>query len=388
MAQRIITLLFVLLATGASAATTNHIYWTEWRSYNQTDSRIVQANADGTEVVTVLDGFNGGVGIKDLAIDNQGQKIYFANRTDGLIERSNFDGTDRESVVTDISPVGLALDIDGSKIYWADYTYSNPRIRRANLDGTVIEDLASASNGCVLEGIVLDITAGHIYWAERMDQQIWRANMAGGSAYMILQCWEGIGHPCGLAIAGGRLYWGGDNAISSSNLNGDNVQSVVTDLPDSPRSMEVDTEAGQLYWTTSSLSSGYVQRINLNGTGLTTLASGIYASYGLALEKGSAVPVNEVPEIKLQLENYPNPFNPQTTLVFHLPSEMVVSLGVYDISGRLMEVLLNRERALAGRNEVLWQGKDLLGHMASSGSYYYRLETETGCETKSMTLIK
>ncbi len=117
-----LVLLFVLLATGAVAGTTSHVYWTEWDYYSLTNSRIVRADAVGAGATTVLDGFREGVGVKDLLIDSEGQKLYFANRSAGLIELCNFDGTARDTVVSGINPIGLALDIAAGKIYWTDYT--------------------------------------------------------------------------------------------------------------------------------------------------------------------------------------------------------------------------------------------------------------------------
>jgi len=387
MTRIIIALWFILLATGAMANSASHIFWTEWNYYSMTNSRIVRANADGSEAVTVLDGFRTGIGVKDLAVDSEGQKLYFANRSDDLIERCNFDGSGRETLVSGVYAVGLALDIDGGKIYWSDYSYANPRIRRANVDGAEIEDLVTASSGCVLEGIVLNIAAGHIYWAERMDQQIWRANMSGGGAYMILQCWEGAGHPCGLAIAGDRLYWGGDNAIHSSELNGDDVQTIVADLPDSPRSVEIDTESDHIYWTTSSLSSGYVQRVNLNGSELTTLVSGTLGSYGLALEFGTETPVSELPMAELRLGNHPNPFNPTTKISIILPEAGATTLQVLAIDGTLVNTLLSGWRE-AGTYEINWNGRSSDGRSLSSGVYFCRLVNGARITSLPITLIR
>jgi len=84
----------------------------------------------------------------------------------------------------------------------------------------------------------------------------------------------------------------------------------------------------------------------------------------------------------------PNPFNPQTTIAFDLPSGMAVSLRVYDVSGRLVDVLVDGEIAQPGRNEVVWRGRDELGRQLPSGTYFYRLEAGGYVETKMMTLLK
>jgi hypothetical protein len=72
------------------------------------------------------------------------------------------------------------------------------------------------------------------------------------------------------------------------------------------------------------------------------------------------------------LENYPNPFNPSTTIEFSLAEGGNVSLGIYDMLGRkirqLHEGYLND-----GSYSVVWDGKDDSGVAAPSGTYFYRL---------------
>jgi hypothetical protein len=86
--------------------------------------------------------------------------------------------------------------------------------------------------------------------------------------------------------------------------------------------------------------------------------------------------------------NHPNPFNPQTTIAFELPAEQPVSLCVYDVSGRLVNALLNDELSPAGRNEVVWRRRDEQGRVVPAGVYFYRLEAGGYSETKRMVLIK
>ena len=87
-------------------------------------------------------------------------------------------------------------------------------------------------------------------------------------------------------------------------------------------------------------------------------------------------------------QNYPNPFNPQTTIAFDLPRQVAVSLRVFDMSGRLVKVLLDGEIMAAGRQEAVWYGRDDAGRRVSSGTYFYRLEGGDLSETKSMALVK
>jgi gingipain R len=85
--------------------------------------------------------------------------------------------------------------------------------------------------------------------------------------------------------------------------------------------------------------------------------------------------------------NFPNPFNPTTRIAFDLPRDMQVKLNVYDVRGNLVRTLLN-ETALAGRNEVPWDGRDASGRTAASGVYLYQLVTPEGNHSGRMLLTK
>lgn len=85
--------------------------------------------------------------------------------------------------------------------------------------------------------------------------------------------------------------------------------------------------------------------------------------------------------------NFPNPFNPSTTLSFSLPSEMVCKLEVYNVRGQKVKTLLN-ESLQSGRHTIVWDGKDANGKSVSSGVYFYRLDTPNRTQTSKMLLMK
>ncbi len=85
---------------------------------------------------------------------------------------------------------------------------------------------------------------------------------------------------------------------------------------------------------------------------------------------------------------YPNPFNPRTTIAFDNPAQAAVSLRVFDLAGRLVNVLINGEVVSQGRNEVVWGGRDMAGRVVSAGVYFYRLEAGNFSQTKGMVLVK
>jgi photosystem II stability/assembly factor-like uncharacterized protein len=81
-------------------------------------------------------------------------------------------------------------------------------------------------------------------------------------------------------------------------------------------------------------------------------------------------------------QNYPNPFNPITKIRFELPSKDFVKLIVFDITGRIIEILINNELS-SGVHEINWDAS----HYAS-GVYFYKIEASNFSETKKMILLK
>jgi hypothetical protein len=85
--------------------------------------------------------------------------------------------------------------------------------------------------------------------------------------------------------------------------------------------------------------------------------------------------------------NLPNPFNPSTTIKYELAQSGRASLRVYDVSGRIVRTLVDREHNV-GAYETRWDGRDQAGRPAASGVYFYRLESGRFIETRRMVLLK
>jgi hypothetical protein len=83
----------------------------------------------------------------------------------------------------------------------------------------------------------------------------------------------------------------------------------------------------------------------------------------------------------------PNPFNPSTTISFELAGPVQATLAVYDVRGRLVNVLLSRQLP-AGLHEVTWDGRSRSSSMSASGIYYFRLIAGDFVETRKMVLLR
>ncbi|MEA2096795.1 MAG: T9SS type A sorting domain-containing protein [Candidatus Cloacimonadota bacterium] len=96
---------------------------------------------------------------------------------------------------------------------------------------------------------------------------------------------------------------------------------------------------------------------------------------------------DQLPVTDYQLTNFPNPFNPETKIVFDLPESGQVKLEIYNIKGQKVKTLLDCYMS-PGRSEMIWNGRDDNGKRVSSGVYFYRLQTPKKYITKKMLLLK
>ncbi len=100
-----------------------------------------------------------------------------------------------------------------------------------------------------------------------------------------------------------------------------------------------------------------------------------------------------VPEEFALHHNYPNPFNPFTTIRFDIPEMSDVKLVIYDLLGREVVRLID-DRRVSGKYNTIWNGKDNKGNLFASGLYIYRLTTrsfESGKQfhqTRKMVLLR
>ncbi len=95
----------------------------------------------------------------------------------------------------------------------------------------------------------------------------------------------------------------------------------------------------------------------------------------------------EIPtEFALQ-QNYPNPFNPTTQINFSLPENQRVKLEVYDVIGRLVTTIVDKDME-PGNYNVSWEGTDASGAKVTSGIYLYRLQAGSYSAVKKMVMVK
>ena len=94
-----------------------------------------------------------------------------------------------------------------------------------------------------------------------------------------------------------------------------------------------------------------------------------------------------VPQVYALQQNFPNPFNPGTTIRYSLPQAEPVSLKIYDMAFQVVRHLVNQHQG-AGSHKVVWDGLDASGAPTANGVYIYELRASEFRALRKMVLIK
>jgi hypothetical protein len=87
-------------------------------------------------------------------------------------------------------------------------------------------------------------------------------------------------------------------------------------------------------------------------------------------------------------QNFPNPFNPATTIRYGLPQAERLTLKIYNLLGEEVVTLLNNELQTTGYHMAIWDGRNKLGEVVGSGVYIYRFRAGSFISIKKMVLVK
>ena len=249
----------------------------------------------GTEVETLVPSVQNAT---SLAVDVAGGKLYWTEKTGkrtGRIRRANLDGTNVKLVkkLTSV-PYGIALDPVNGKLY---LTNAYGKVQRLNLDGSnfqpdLITDLDTPRN------LVLDVTGNKVYWTEttEVSGRIRRANLNGSGVQNVA---TGLVSPLSLAVANGKIYWTeGTREIAGklhrASLDGTNSELLET-LPLAPTGIAVDTGRNSLYLT---VPSGEIHRRDLDGSGDEPVVTGLATPSNIVLGITATTPgPTDAPEL-------------------------------------------------------------------------------------------
>lgn len=193
--------------------------------------------------------------------------------------------------------------------------------------------------------------------------------MAGGPS-VELAAWDRSGLPMYAfpLAAGGAIY----GSAALGNLDGDGWLELVIAGGDSVRMWELCSSSypvNDLWWP--------MFRHDRARTGC----------YGFEIPTDAGDVEETPPAVSAIRSIYPNPFNPATRIAFDVSAAGRVTLSIYDVSGRRVAVLVDRDLA-PGRYEGVWNGATAGGVAASSGLYFCRFEAGRVVETRKLVLVR
>ncbi len=210
-----------------------------------------------------------------------------------------------------------------------------------------------------------------------------------------------------LAVNGSNLFAGTGSGVFLSTNNGTSWTAVNTGLTNTfVRSFAVagsnlfaGTNGDGVFLSTDNGSSWravntgltypYVLALAVNGSHLFagTSDGGVWRRPLSEMVTAVADDFSQAP-IDFALEqNFPNPFNPQTTIRYQLPKTAQIVLKIFNLSGQEVRTLVNA-RQPAGVNAVVWDGKDESGKEVSSGIYIYRLQAGESIQSRKLSFVR
>jgi hypothetical protein len=265
-----------------------------------TGGRVLTANAQKPVARVLVK--SAGEGPDGIAVDVAGGHIYWTGMgvpaaNDGFVMRSDLDGTNVVTLVPaggTFTPKQMKLDVAGGKIYWSDR--EGMRVMRANLDGSGIEalvttgqtdtDRMNAANWCV--GLALDLAGGYVYWSQkgptnghmgslRRAHLVMPAGQTSITRTDIQVLYDGLPEPVDieLDVDAGYIYWTdrSDDTVSRGPIaipagataaTRTDRQILVTGVA-TAIGVALDLARGKAYYTSGA--NGALGRVNLDGTG-------------------------------------------------------------------------------------------------------------------------
>jgi hypothetical protein len=295
---------FVTFQSSSSAAA-SRVYFTD-PGFGDQVSRV---NLDGSSLDVVI-AFPSIVDPRALAIDGVNGKAYYSSGS--VLQRVNFDGSGLESLGPSGGsvPTDIALDVAGNKMYWS--VDGTAGIKRAALDGTGAVTLVSQSllNSLVgvdplvradaVSGIALDIEGGRLYWANgrHLNSMPLSGVVSAGDAMHQFEL-SGTGDltKIKLDLDNSQVYWTNNtgSVVQRAGMTGLGQTTLVSRGFGRPAGLAVDLAGGKLYFgdTLGASSHGQIVKANLDGSDAITIVDGSTLFSPLDVELGPDIATPE-----------------------------------------------------------------------------------------------
>ena len=280
----------VVSATGSVGDITfwgRYLFWTEQVDENR--GRIKRAYLNGDNIKTIVTSMSipHSIGVDNMHYDFNGHKvlIYWTNSL-GKIQRSNTDGKNVRNIITGLTaPKDLALvyiprpvlpESFRPPIYWIN-TKAGTLHR---LTGSVVEHFVPSAQN--VTSLAVDLTDGKVYWTEKTSNnagKVRRANMDGSNLEDV-KSFEGVPHGIAIDASNSKVYVTNSlGKIQRMSYDGSNFQSDLITGLNSPIHIALDVSKGIVYWTKNKR----IRRANMDSSNIQTLATNLGTIGGIFL---------------------------------------------------------------------------------------------------------
>ena len=330
----------------------------------------------------------------------------------------------------------LAISIAKGKIYWIEAGGGGSgKLQRVNTNGKNIQQLKAFASGVPL-GLTADSSENKLYWTKRTGK-IQRANFAGKFVKDIV---TGLPKPGSIALGVATVSTttaaqdkqpaktqqtqqttqttqtdntqydvNGDGAVNQADID-QVVQAVAFKSSDlkydingdgSVNAIDITAIVAAVNATDAAAPSVLITDIDVTLLDVTVLHEQIavlLASGDRSIAaQGTLAYLQQLltmarPDETVLLANYPNPFNPETWIPYHLAESTEVEVRIYDAQGTLVRALtLGHQTAgyyTSRSRAAYWDGRNALGERVASGVYFYQLQTDAISPMRKMVILK
>ena len=421
--------------------TDNKLYWTD-----TTYGTIRRANLDGSNIQKIITGI---ANPSAIALDVERNQIYWIDTTFRAIQRANLDGSNTQKIITGlVSPAGIALSIPqkGGRLAFnpsnipnqtftvnasislrlpvaiggtPPYTYHLTPSLPAGLffnagtrllsgtpttptqPNTYTYTATDAKNAFIaltftitVRGIGrLDVNRdGRITVEDLVIVAMFYGTRAGAGVDLPADVnADGVVNLLDLTAVANAIDAAGGGAGGFSLQA---MQAALLAAAEQAAAAEAVAQAPTGFGT-HALSSGTAYRnvsaalADVNGDA--RLGNGIPAVLEEVLQLLAAAEMDTIPETTALLPNYPNPFNPETWIPYHLATDADVTLTIYNVQGDVVrELLLGHQTAGVYESRTraaYWDGRNQIGEKVASGVYFYTLKVSGGFTATRKLLI-
>lgn len=352
---------------------------------------------DGSTGAVIWSTWFGGLALDTLTgvHTDSNDDVIIVGRTEGTI---NFGGGPLDGTGKSMCVLAKISGVDASHIWSRAFGNATTDVFSNTVDIDGADNIIAAGN---FDGTGADFGGGMLAGVDSTD--IWMAKFDGDANHIWSQAFTGAGEqqmqdvsttPNGVILLTGQYENMMDLGCGSMTAN--DVNGFVARF-DPGGSCAWDVNVGGADYQSilaAAIDPGGDFYITGRAFGTVDLGTGAKTAKGMDVlaayytdDVATGIDAESTPRAARLHQSYPNPFNPATTIPLELDRASNVRLAIYDVNGRHVRTLLDRELG-AGPHAFYWDGKDARGESVASGVYFYRLTTDRTSAVRKTVLLK